>query len=73
MTLVPLPMHDSADDEALRSAFRSAGLRITSQRLALLRVMRDQGGFLDAETWHRLAGLRAADLSLATVYRTLAL
>lgn len=73
MTRISLPMHDSADDEALRSAFRSAGLRITSQRLALLRVMRDQGGFLDAETWHQLAGLRAADLSLATVYRTLAL
>jgi Fe2+ or Zn2+ uptake regulation protein len=66
-------MHEDTDDELLRSAFRSAGLRITSQRLALLRVMRDQGGFLDAETWHQLARLRATDLSLATVYRTLAL
>ena len=73
MTRVPLPMHEESDDEALRGAFRSAGLRITTQRLALLRVMRDQGGFLHAETWHQLAGLRSADLSLATVYRTLAL
>ena len=73
MTRVPLPMHEDSDDEMLRGAFRSAGLRITTQRLALLRVMRDQGGFLDAETWQQLARLRAADLSLATVYRTLAL
>jgi len=35
--------------------------------------MREQGGFLDAEALHRLASLRGENLSLATVYRTLAL
>jgi Fur family peroxide stress response transcriptional regulator len=68
-----LPLYDSAEEENIRAAFQDAGLRITPQRLALLRVMREQGGFQDAEGWHRLAHLRGADLSLATVYRTLAL
>lgn len=68
-----LPLYDSAEEEAIRAAFQGAGLRLTPQRLALLRVMRDQGGFQDAEAWHRLVHLRGADLSLATVYRTLAL
>jgi len=61
------------DDDAISQVFRQAGHRLTSQRLALLSVMRRQGGFLDAEELHRLANLRGADLSLATVYRTLAL
>lgn len=68
-----LPVYNSAEEEAIRAAFRGAGLRITPQRLALLRVMRDQGGFQDAEAWYRLAQLRGANLSLATVYRTLSL
>ncbi len=71
--MTSLPLYDSAEEESIRAAFRGAGLRITPQRLALLRVMREQGGFQDAEGWRRLACLRGADLSLATVYRTLAL
>lgn len=61
------------DDDAISQVFRQTGHRLTSQRLALLSVMRRQGGFLDAEELHRLANLRGANLSLATVYRTLAL
>ena len=60
-------------EEDIRTAFRRAGLRITNQRLALLNLMREQGGFLDAEELHQLAQLRGANLSLATIYRTLAL
>ncbi len=69
----PLPVRDDATDDAIRAAFRRTGHRVTSQRMALLDVMRAQGGFLDAEALHRLANLRGANLSLATVYRTLAL
>jgi len=66
--LVPL-----YDDDAINRVFQDAGHRLTSHRLALLNVMRRQGGFLDAEALHELANLRGANLSLATVYRTLAL
>lgn len=71
--MTALPLYDNTEEEAIRAAFQSAGVRLTPQRLALLRVMREQGGFQDAEAWYRLAHLRGADLSLATVYRTLAL
>lgn len=65
--------HDPTGDEAIQRAFRDAGRRVTPQRLALLDVLRAQGGFLDAEALHRLANQRGEHLSLATVYRTLAL
>lgn len=61
------------EQDALVIAFRAAGHRVTNQRMALLAVMRAQGGFLDAEEIHRLTMLTGEDLSLATVYRTLAL
>ena len=60
-------------DDALSQFFHDAGHRLTDQRRALLDLMRDQGGFLDAEELFNLAKLRGQDLSLATVYRTLAL
>lgn len=63
--------HDQ--EEAILRAFRDAGHRVTNQRLALLSVMREQGGFLDADELRRLALRRGENLSLATVYRTLAL
>ena len=68
---LPSSPHDA--DEIILRAFRAGGHRVTGQRLALLAVLREQGGFLDAETLHRLATLRGETLSLATVYRTLAL
>lgn len=63
----------SAGDDAILLAFRAAGHRVTSQRLALLDVLRETDGFMDVEMIHRLANERGADLSLATVYRTLTL
>jgi Fur family ferric uptake transcriptional regulator len=67
--------HDHQDDPdaAIIEAFHRAGHRVTEQRMALLDVMREQGGFLDAEELHRLVNLRGGSLSLATVYRTLGL
>jgi Fe2+ or Zn2+ uptake regulation protein len=65
--------HYDLEENAILQAFRAAGHRVTTQRLALLNVMRKQGGFLDAEELHRLTALRGKDLSLATVYRTLTL
>ncbi len=68
-----LPLHDADQDEAILRAFRDSGHRVTNQRLALLKVLREQGGFLDAEALHKLATLRGQNISLATVYRTLGL
>lgn len=80
MTDLSLPVHSphhQPDDEALDvelvEKFRASGHRLTPQRLTLLKLMQVQGGFLDADELHRLADLRGADLSLATIYRTLAL
>ncbi len=64
--------HDSIQD-AILAAFHATGHRVTSQRLMLLNALREQGGFLDVEEIYRLAALHGEDLSLATVYRTLAL
>lgn len=61
------------EQDLIRQAFHAAGHRITPQRLTLLNVMRAQGGYLDAETLHHLATRRGENLSLATVYRALAL
>jgi Fe2+ or Zn2+ uptake regulation protein len=68
----PVQTNQVQDDPVLW-ALREAGLRVTSQRVSLLNVLRAQGGFLDAETLFRLANTEGANLSLATVYRTLAL
>lgn len=73
MVSSPLPLHDVDQDAAILNAFRASGYRVTSQRLALLSILRAQGGFLDAETLHHLAAGRGEALSLATVYRALAL
>jgi Fe2+ or Zn2+ uptake regulation protein len=67
------PVRDEEQDQAILRAFRESGHRITSQRLSLLTVLREQDGFLDAETLYHVASQRGAILSLATVYRTLAL
>jgi len=64
-------MSESRSD--LREAFRQAGLRLTSQRCLILDVLRESDDHLDAESLHNKAKSRAADISLATVYRTLAL
>jgi len=61
------------EEDAILEAFRRAGHRVTGQRRALLDVLRHQRRFLSAEALHRLANERGTALSLATVYRTLAL
>jgi Fur family ferric uptake transcriptional regulator len=60
-------------DARITSAFSGAGHRLTAQRQMLIDLLRAHGGFLDAEELFDLAQLRGATLSLATVYRTLAL
>jgi len=59
--------------DELRDVFREAGRRLTSQRYLILDVLRDSDEHLDAEAVHDRAKERSSDLSLATVYRTLAL
>jgi Fur family peroxide stress response transcriptional regulator len=51
---------------------RGAGCRITPQRLGILRVLADSSGHPSAETIHRLVAERFPTMSLATVYKTLA-
>jgi Fe2+ or Zn2+ uptake regulation protein len=68
-----IPVRDEEQDQAILRAFHESGHRVTSQRLSLLTVLREQDGFLDAETLYHVASQRGAALSLATVYRTLAL
>lgn len=55
---------------------RESGHRITQQRahlLSLLAASHERGEHLDAETLHKRALADGIDISLATVYRTLAL
>lgn len=68
-------MDDSRDRlrDELRDVLREAGRRLTSQRYLILDVLRDSDEHLDAEAVHDRAKVRSPDLSLATVYRTLAL
>ncbi len=68
---VPAPENDP--DDAVRQVFRAAGLRVTPQRLALLHLLREASGFLSAEQLYTLTQKSGERLSLATVYRALAL
>ena len=61
-----------ATDPALEDALRSDGVRITRQRAALLRVLREANDHPDATELHRRARALDGSVSLATVYRTLA-
>ncbi len=56
----------------LRDAFQAAGRRLTSQRRIVLRVLEENEGHLEAEEVYIQAKARAPTISLATVYRTLA-
>ena len=59
------------DPDALENALRSDGVRITRQRAALLRVLREANDHPDAPELHRRARAVDASVSLATIYRTL--
>ncbi len=63
-------MRTDADHE-LRTALAGAGLRVTSQRLVLLRSLRDLDRHVTAEELLAAAGERLPGLSLPTVYATL--
>ena len=53
-------------------ALRAAGVRVTSQRTILLGLLADARDHPDAAELHRLAQASDSTISLATVYRTLA-
>ena len=56
----------------LRDVFRSAGRRMTAQRRLILDVLEKSEAHLDAEALHDRVRRHNPDVSLATVYRTLA-
>ncbi len=56
----------------LRGVFRAAGRRVTSQRRLILEVLAESHEHLDAEELYDRAKVHYPDISLATVYRTLA-
>jgi Fe2+ or Zn2+ uptake regulation protein len=58
--------------ERLQHALRSAGRRLTSQRRLILQVLEESNGHLDADALYDRVKARDPDVSLATVYRTLA-
>ena len=58
--------------ERLQDALRLAGRRLTPQRRLILQVLEESDGHLDADALYDRVKARDPDVSLATVYRTLA-
>ena len=58
--------------ERLQDALRLAGRRLTPQRRLILRVLEESDGHLSADALYDRVKARDPDVSLATVYRTLA-
>ena len=58
--------------EQVRTLFRAAGKRLTHQRELILEALEESSIHLDAEAIHDRVKQEASDISLATVYRTLA-
>ena len=63
-------MNESKDQ--LRDVFRAAGRRLTVQRRLILEVLETCDDHLDADALHDQVKLYDSNISLATVYRTLA-
>jgi Fur family ferric uptake transcriptional regulator/Fur family peroxide stress response transcriptional regulator len=61
----------SSHDQRLSVALRDAGMRVTSQRLVLYRVLQELGTHATAEEIASRAADRLPGLSLPTVYATL--
>jgi Fe2+ or Zn2+ uptake regulation protein len=59
-------------DATFVGALHKSGRRLTGQRKLLLGLIEQQTGHLDAHELHRLAQEQDPEISLATVYRTLA-
>ncbi|MGF1445839.1 MAG: Fur family transcriptional regulator [Pikeienuella sp.] len=67
-----MPQDDSENRlMAMEDGLRSAGIRLTRQRMALLQVLDEADDHPDANELHRRAQQVDASVSLATVYRTL--
>jgi Fe2+ or Zn2+ uptake regulation protein len=64
-------MSDSTD--RLQDTLRAAGRRLTAQRRLILQVLEESNVHLDADGLYQRIKARDPDVSLATVYRTLAL
>jgi Fur family ferric uptake transcriptional regulator len=62
----------SESKDHLRDVFRAAGLRLTHQRSLILDVLDESDEHLDAEAVYERARLHDPEISLATVYRALA-
>lgn len=60
-------------EQDLFTSLQSTGVRITRQRRAVLRVLQESNEHLDAAAVHDRVRARDPRVSLATVYRTLAL
>ena len=58
--------------ERLQDALRASGRRLTPQRRLILQVLAESMGHLDADALYERVKARDPDVSLATVYRTLA-
>jgi Fur family peroxide stress response transcriptional regulator len=56
----------------VRQVFRATGRRLTRQRRLILDVLEESDEHLDAEALYDQARVQDSDISLATVYRTLA-
>jgi Fur family ferric uptake transcriptional regulator len=67
----PWVMSKRADDR-VDAVIRSAGLKVTRQRRAIVRVLSTAGDHPDANEIHRRAQALDPSVSVATTYRTLA-
>jgi Fe2+ or Zn2+ uptake regulation protein len=61
-----------APAKSLIESLRVSGRRVTRQRQLLMRVLQDNPGHLEVEAVYTLAKTRDRNISLAIVYRTLA-
>ena len=64
-------MADSPDKRSMLAALAGRGLRLTSQRRAIIETIQGAQGHLDAATLLKLAQKREPRVNRATVYRTL--
>ena len=62
----------SRQAEKMTAALQRAGLRVTAQRIALLQVIAETEDHPEVEELHRHAQVKDPKISIATVYRTVA-
>lgn len=64
-----VPDRQSAEEVAFEAFLRSRNLKVTAERMGILRAIADRQDHVDADTLQ--AELRAQGISRATIYRTL--